>query len=627
MILQALYQLAKDERLIDDPDYDWKPVPWLVIVDANGDGARVISTRSGPAVGKGADPGKVRRIPRQLPRRSGTKPPPEFLVDNALFTFGLGTEDKPVKEPEKAKSRAAAFREGVERCAESTGDKAAAAIAQYLASVHAGKIAVCLDPETRSNDLFGFVYGPDEDQLVTDRPAVESYWRGLRAGRSTDSLGLCLVSGRIGKLADTHKSLKNLPGSVGTGAAVVSFNSNAFESYGWKRHENAAISAEVAEACGISLTRLLHTAFPDPNQPGQTLPRRHIRLSGDTVVCYWTAGGVTNDFASIFDALLESNPERVGELYRSIWKGRISDLTDATPFYALTMSGAQGRAVVRDWIESTVARVAENLAQHFFDIDIVRNTPPPKGRPLPPQMPLKELLDATVPENDTAAGPMVRQVVEAVFQGYVYPLALVQQALLRERAEIGRDKWIYHVRRDARAAIIKAVLNRRKRFHQETTQYKEIETTMDPTSSSEGYSLGRLLAVLENLQQLAVPGVNASLVDRYFSGASATPKSVFVRLLRNARHHVSKARDDPQRGGRAFLLDRLIDELAGRFSPKENGFPAHLDLEQQGLFVLGYHQMRHWLWMGNEEREGWEREHPESPRAYLWKSARAAAAE
>lgn len=308
--------------------------------------------------------------------------------------------------------------------------------------------------------------------------------------------------------------------------------------------------------------------------------------------------------------------------------GQRPDLQDATPFYALTLSGAQGRAAVRDWIESTVERVAGNLTQHYRDIAIRRNTPRPKNRDLPPQISLTTLLGATVPDGSTAPGPIVRQVVESVLDGSAYPISLLQKALLRECAEIGRTTWQDHVRRDSRAAIIKAVLNRRKRFHQETTDYQEIGVDMDPNNGSEGYALGRLMAVLERIQQASLGNVNASIVDRYFSGASVTPKSVFVRLLRNARHHVSKARDDPKSGGMVFLLDRLVDDLAGRFHPARNGFPAHMDLEQQGLFVLGYHQMRHWLWLSADEREQWEQQHPDAPRVYLWKAAtRAAAAE
>jgi len=162
-------------------------------------------------------------------------------------------------------------------------------------------------------------------------------------------------------------------------------------------------------------------------------------------------------------------------------------------------------------------------------------------------MSISELLAATVPEGSAAPGPLVRQLVESVCGGHVYPIGLLQQAILRERADVSRREWLDHRRRDARAAIIKAVLNRRKRFHLETTNYKEIETAMDPTNGSEGYTLGRLMAVLERLQQVALGSINASLADRYFSGASATPKAAFVRLLRNARHHVSKARAEGTR--------------------------------------------------------------------------------
>jgi CRISPR-associated protein Csd1 len=126
------------------------------------------------------------------------------------------------------------------------------------------------------------------------------------------------------------------------------------------------------------------------------------------------------------------------------------------------------------------------------------------------------------------------------------------------------------------------------------------------------------MAILERIQQEAIENVNATVVDRYFSGASASPKTVFVRLLKNARHHVTKAKDNETKAGFIFRLDKLIDELASRFDPKHNGFPAFLDLEQQGLFVLGYHQMRKWLWMSKEERAEWERKHLEAPKEYLW---------
>jgi CRISPR-associated protein Csd1 len=237
---------------------------------------------------------------------------------------------------------------------------------------------------------------------------------------------------------------------------------------------------------------------------------------------------------------------------------------------------------------------------------------------------MSTLLRSLAPQGDSEKipTPLIGQILEAALHGAPYPFSLLQRAVERTRSEIGKDDWTDFDRRDARAALIKAVLNRRKRFFPQTTHYKEVSLDMDPNNNSEGYALGRLMAVLERIQQEAINNVNASVVDRYFSGASATPKTVFVRLLKNARHHVTKAKDDETKAGFIFHLDKLIDELATRFDPKRNGFPAHLDLEQQGLFVLGYHQMRKWLWMPREERAQWESNHSGAPREYIWSKSK-----
>jgi CRISPR-associated protein Csd1 len=89
-------------------------------------------------------------------------------------------------------------------------------------------------------------------------------------------------------------------------------------------------------------------------------------------------------------------------------------------------------------------------------------------------------------------------------------------------------------------------------------------------------------------------------------------------MLKNSQHHARKAMDNPKAAGLVFRLERVKDQLADRFDPNSNGFPARLDIEQQGLFVLGYHQMRKWTWMNQQEREQWESLYPNAPRAYLW---------
>jgi CRISPR-associated protein Csd1 len=318
-------------------------------------------------------------------------------------------------------------------------------------------------------------------------------------------------------------------------------------------------------------------------------------------VCYWARGAAADDFLTCLDALFEADADHVRELYRSLWRGVPVDAEDPSAFYALTLSGGQGRATIRDWFESTVGQVQANLAAHFADLDIVRNTPPPKKGGHRPHIPLHALLGSLAPlgKSDQIPAPLASRLIHAALQGTPYPFSVLQRAVQRARAEIGRGEWADLERRDARAALIKGVLNRRKRFlPNQTRATQEVTRDMDPTNKNPGYLLGRLMAVIERMQQTALGEIGASVVDRFFSGASAAPQSAFPRLLKGFRHHARKAKDAEKTRKTAGWLEGQADEILAGL----DGFPASLDLEAQGLFVLGYHHQRHWLWMSKEER-------------------------
>jgi CRISPR-associated protein Csd1 len=379
-------------------------------------------------------------------------------------------------------------------------------------------------------------------------------------------------------------------------------------SYGWKGNQNAPISRKAAEACSTALERLLDDEYPNPRITDQVLPSRNIRISSNTAVCYWAADSGGDDFCGAFAGLLDANPAMVKEMYHSLWRGVPPHIDDPTAFYALTLTGTQGRIIVRDWFESTVASVAENLALHFEDLRIARNTPKPKDRDLPPNFPLYDLLESIAdPATNRKEGipaPLADAFVRAALAGIPYPLAAMQKALMRYRLEIGninddKDGWRTKKWNDARVALIKAILNRRKRAFPNTTHYKEVQPEMDLNNNDQGYLLGRLMACIERMQQTALKNVNASVVDRFFSGASASPKSVFPRLMKNLRHHARKAKDDAQTSGTARWLESQVDEIVSRI----NDFPSHLSLDEQGLFIIGYHHQRNWFWTKKEDRD------------------------
>jgi CRISPR-associated protein Csd1 len=616
-LLGSLYELAKQESLVEDPDFVLIPVAWLARVNSKGiitsiDDNRVADTPTGKR--KPRLRARSVRIPRQPQRTRAAIA--AFMCDKSEYAFGLAvpSSGSTPRDPEELKARASLFRSQVELCVAKTGDIGATALLQALTSLADGTQTLALPSDCASNDLFAFVYQPDIDLCVHERPAVAAYWKTLRneddAPISSDGF-TCLVTGVPVSEPANFPKVKRVPGGMTSGVPLVSFNSPAFESYGWKGNENAPISRAAAEACSTALERLIHPAFPNPSpdHQGETLKPRNVRLGSTTLVTYWASSEAANEEVDMFGVALNSSgdPEIVGELYRSWRKGHRTAIEDTTRFYALTLSGAQGRMVVRDWFETSLATAQNSLADYFDDLRIVRNTPAPRDRPLSPIPALDALIGSLAPFGNQNEVPvsLAAAFVSAAIRGTPFPIAVLQRALERARAEIGQDSWADLNRRDARAALIKAVLLRRRRIDPSFARYPEPTEAMDPNNQNPGYLLGRLMANLERLQQAALGNPNASVVDRYFSAASARPRGVFVRLLKNARHHARKAQEDdnPSIGRLARWLDRQVDDIADRFDPRNNGFPAALSVEEQGMFVLGYHQQRHWLRLSKEERD------------------------
>ncbi|NLA07034.1 MAG: type I-C CRISPR-associated protein Cas8c/Csd1, partial [Firmicutes bacterium] len=133
------------------------------------------------------------------------------------------------------------------------------------------------------------------------------------------------------------------------------------------------------------------------------------------------------------------------------------------------------------------------------------------------------------------------------------------------------------------AAMIKACLARSARISGAKEKEGNYTVSLNEEWTDTAYLLGRLFATLEKVQQDAASGakLNATIRDRYFGAASATPRSVFPVLLRLAQHHIAKA----EYGG---IADRQIEAIVGKL----DSFPAHLNLEEQGNFVLGYYHQR-----------------------------------
>ena len=499
-------------------------------------------------------------IPRRSGRTSGARA--EFLVDKSEYVLGVDPDG--TQSEAKLQERLGLFRDSIANAYQATRLDAVGAIQGFLGSEEQRQRAVdALKVDGyKSNDLFAFECA---GRLVHELTEVQQYYSTLRRS-GAEGGAQCLACGRQATPVKKHPSVK-VPGGSTSGVALVSFNSDAFESYGLERNENAPVCRDCADAYTTALNRLFSDRYPDPQHPGETLPRRAVRLSPDTTAVYWTDqyAPVTNLFADLFDS---PGVEAVGALFASPYQGREAASASGR-FYCLILSGGQGRATVRSSHFSTVGEVENHLRDYFESMDIGA------GKPLPLLQALRGLVLQGKLENLPPG--LVTEIFLSIVFGDRYPLTLLTSAVGRCRAErrVSRE----------RAALLRSYFRR---------NHKEISVGLDRENVNSGYRLGRLLAILERLQSAAQNNPNKTIVDRYYGAASTRPGTVFPRLIAMSNHHAEKLTT-----GLRLFYRRAVGEVIDGISV----LPTFLNMEDQGFFALGYYHQRQEFFKKAEDTE------------------------
>ncbi|MCX7937761.1 MAG: type I-C CRISPR-associated protein Cas8c/Csd1, partial [Chlorobi bacterium] len=377
---------------------------------------------------------------------------------------------------------------------------------------------------------------------------------------------ICLITGRRAVPARLHPAIKGVRGANANGASLVSFNDPAFCSYGKEQSYNSPVSGEAAFAYTTALNILLERDS-----------RNKVTLGEAVTIVYWSDGSSAEeyDFEGFFGAYIDAprdNPdqgvEAVKALYDAMHTGKLTSSTQH--FYVLGLAPNAGRIAVRFFRHGPTYFFARNIYQHFEDLQIVH------GPNEPEHLPLYRLLASTAVEHkiDNVPPNLPSAVIESILDGTPYPLSLLQACIRRMRAE--------RVVRYEHAAILKAWLNRYHRLYHNLS--KEITMTLDTTNTAPAYVLGRLFAVLERIQESAQPGINATIRERFYGAASASPAATFPRLLKLANHHLAKIENT----GLQVSLDKQLGEVMSLL----DGFPLTLPLHDQALFALGYYHQR-----------------------------------
>lgn len=547
MILSSLRELATREDLLKDADYEPKAVAWILSI---GEGGRFLGAT--PTTGEDSR-GKARAKVLAIPRRKGrtSAAVADFAVDKSEYVLGVEPEGK--RKPAELQARLDLFRYELEKAADRTKLPALAAVCAFLSNSEERAKAAESVPGYAPNDLFAFEY---EGSLLHDFSAVKDYFSTLRQ-RVKQGNAQCLVCGASTDISRKHPSVQ-LRGGTTSGVALVSFNSDAFESYGLDGNDNAPVCQDCADAYTTALKRLLSDRYPDPKTAGGTLPRRFVYLSSDTSAVFWS-----DREATVLDLLADyfaaPNADSVRALLESPHKGR-QPAGLSNRFYCLILTGGQGRAVLRGMQTGLVAEIESNIADYFRAIDV--------GSVFP--VSLLGLLRSLVLQGKLENLPpaLSTDVFLAIVFGRKFPLTLLARAVARCRAERAVTR--------ERAAALRAYLIRNNKD-------LEITVALNTQNQNPAYLLGRLMALLERIQGSAQNNPNKTIVDRYYGAASTRPVTVFPRLISNAQHHLAKLK----RGLAVFYHGQLSEILDGLAA-----FPSTLDLEEQGLFALGYYHQR-----------------------------------
>ena len=591
MILESLARyyrrLAAETDEMGNPKvppygFSEEKIGWILVLDKEGHLKTVVPNLTAD---KKPQP-KLMSVPRPEKRTSGIKP--NFLWDKTAYALGVEANKNKAEAKEKpftpSEKTFEAFKQYHLDLLQNSDDEGLQALCRFLQNWQPAHFAAENLPAEMLDANIAFSL-EKPTALIHKREAAQSLWAGCM--KSDEALeGLCLISGDTAPIARLHPAIKGVFGGQSSGGSIISFNKEAFDSFGKEQGANAPVSEQSAFAYTTALNYLLRQRNQEANN--------HCLTIGDTSTVFWaeaddstTAQAAEGFFAHVFTPPDdEQESAKVFNVLEQIGKGRplqeiAPELSPNTRFYILGLAPNAARISVRFWLDTTFGQLAENLAQHWQDLALE-----PCAWKTPPSI-FKLLLETAIkfknsegryekPKAETISPVLAGEMTRAVICGTPYPLSLLSQLITRIRAD-GDVNGL-------RVAMMKAVLQRRfrKGFIEEG-----VPMSLNNESPNRAYLLGRLFAVLERIQYQALGELNAGIADRYYGSASAVPFSVFPRLLSGAKHHLSRLRKD--KAGMAVNLDKDLGEIIAKLPET---FPRHLSIDEQGRFAIGYYHQK-----------------------------------
>lgn len=578
MILQALTRLFEDlaeQGKIDRPGWSQAKISYALCMDAAGTLEGVVPLLSEAQVGKKTVL-RPRLVALPAPVKRASNVAPNFLWDNSSYLLGVDEKGK----PERSRACFHACAELHHRLLDGVDSPSAKAILSFFDTWQPETaqgnpaLADCWQELMKGANLTFRVDG----MFVRDDPLIRSAWDAYY-GEAEGEKVQCLVTGNPDVPEPVHPSIKGVAGAQSSGAALVSFNAPAFCSYGKEQSLNAPVGKHAAFAYTAALNYLL-------------ADRANVHRIGDTTVVCWAEGAEPQ--YSLFAGFSVFGDEAPDAFSVDDLRATLNDLAQGIPceelklypgrpFYILGLAPNAARLSVRFFYRSSFGELMRNVHAHHARMEIVGNRYA--------MIPLWAMLRETVNLNTTDKSPspvMAGAVARAIFTGTAYPASLLEAVMLRIRAE--REIT------PGRAAIIKAYYLKENSLKQENPQCPEevLTVSLNENSTYIPYTLGRLFAVYEAVQEASNPNINATIKDKYFNSAASTPAVIFPILDNLCQKHLRKL-DKGLRISYEHQIGQIKDVLG-------ESYPVRQTLPEQGSFNLGYYHQKQFRYTKKEDK-------------------------
>ena len=566
MIVQSLtqyYDAMLKRGAISAPGWGPASISYAICLDLDGNVQRLVNTTCETVVGKKTvlRP-QTMTLPAAVKRSSGIAA--NFLWDNSIYILGAGKDDGDKKKAQRNIKCFEAAAQLHHDILDGVDSPAARAILKFFDkwkpedAPNAEVLQDIFDDVTKGANITFRVDG----EFAYEDEQIRAAWQHCQESGGDYAKMQCLVTGREDEIPNVHPAIKGVRDAQSSGAALVSFNAPAFCSYGHEQNMNAPIGKYAAFAYTTALNHLL-------------ADKNNVQYIGDMTVVCW-AEDADERYQSMGISALFGNAEAHGQtadavraVLKNMARGLPSDdLEPSHKFYVLGLAPNAARVSVRFFMQGTFGAFMKNINDHYERLEIVRPGWADDGLLTP-----WEMLRATVNMKSRDKAPsavMSGAVMRAILEGGRYPASLLEGVMLRIRAE-SDVTW-------QRAAILKAYYL--KNEHADCP--KEVLTVgLNEASTNPAYTLGRLFAIYEAVQQDANPGINSTIKDKYFNSASAMPASIFPILGNLYQKHLRKLGD-----GSRIYYDKQVAALKCILG---ESYPQRMTLAQQGAFDLGYY--------------------------------------